>query len=77
MYIVKKKIPGRQKRKFYPYYHLVRSVRQGDKVVQQHLAYLGKDQTITARKLQKKGLTSEQAQAVEGLTVLEENQGET
>lgn len=73
MYILKKKIPGRQKGTFYHYHYLVKSVRVGGKVVQKHIAYLGKDKTITMNKLKEKGITKKQAQAVEGLTIIEEN----
>ena len=71
MYIVEKKIPGRREGQYYRYYYLVESVREGDRVIQKHLAYLGKDKCISSEKLREKGICLEEALDVEGLEIEE------
>lgn len=75
MYIVKKNIPGRRKGRTYPYYYLVKSVRESGKVVQKHVAYLGKEKSISLEKLQQKGVDLGEAREVEDLTVLNRSSG--
>lgn len=74
MYIVKKEIPGRRPAQFYSYYYLVKSEREEDKVIQKHVAYLGKDKTIAMEKVRKKNIDLEEIRKVKGLTIIKENE---
>lgn len=49
MYIRAKRIRDRKGKYKYRYYYLVRSDREGDKVISQHVAYLGKSKAISAK----------------------------
>ena len=73
MYIRAKKIRDRKGKYKYTYYYLVKSDREGDKVISRHVAYLGKSKAISAKRAQEiakeLGIKPRELKKVKGLGI--------